>query len=100
MISLAPVSGFPHFAAMLSLTKIITLVGLLAIVWFAFRLLGKVQRERQAALRRNGGDRAKTPRSNDRKAPTTDTQEMAKCAVCGVYVAADAARCGTPGCPR
>jgi uncharacterized protein len=90
---------------MLSLTKIITLVGLLAIVWFAFRLLGKVQRERQAALRRNGGDGAKTPRGSerkagDRKAPTTDTQEMAKCAVCGVYVAADAARCGTPGCPR
>ena len=100
MISLAPVPGFPHFAAMLSLTKIITLVGLLAIVWFAFRLLGKVQRQRDAALRRNGGDRAKAPRGTDRKTPSTDTQEMAKCAVCGVYVAADAARCGTPGCPR
>ncbi len=85
---------------MLSLSKIITLVGLLAIVWFAFRLLGKVQRERQAALRRNGGDKPKTPRGNDRKAPAADTQEMAKCAVCGVYVAADAARCGKPGCPR
>lgn len=90
---------------MLSLTKIITLVGLLAIVWFAFRLLGKVQRQREAALRRNGGDRTKTPRGTERKAggsttPSTDTQEMAKCAVCGVYVAAGAARCGTPGCPR
>ena len=84
------------------MTKILTLVGILAIVWFAVRLLGKVQRQREAALHRHGGDRSRPARGGggDRKAPSEDAQEMVKCPVCGVYVAAGSARCGTPGCPR
>ncbi len=87
---------------MISLSKIITLVGLLAIVWFGFRLLSKVQRQRQEALRRHGGVKA-NPKGGTTargKAAASDTQEMAKCDVCGVYVAAGSGRCGTPGCPR
>lgn len=84
---------------MLSLTKIITLVGVLTIVWYGFRLLGKIQRQRQDALRRHGGKDTAAARKPGR-APVADTQDMAKCPVCGVYVAADAKRCGTPGCPR
>lgn len=83
---------------MISLSKIITLVGILAIVWFAFRVLGKIQRQRQEALRRNGG--AQPTARKPGKPPAADAQDMAKCAVCGVYVAADARQCGTPGCPR
>lgn len=87
---------------MISLSKIITLVGILAIVWFAFRLLGKVQRQREEALRRNGGVKAnpKGGAATRGKAAATDTQDMAKCDVCGVYVASGSGRCGTPGCPR
>ncbi|MFV3128359.1 hypothetical protein [Niveispirillum sp. KHB5.9] len=83
------------------MSKIITLVGILAIVWFAFRLLGKVQRQREEALRRHGGRRA-NPKgtTNGRKAePAVDAQDMAKCPVCGVYTTSDGGRCGTPGCP-
>ncbi|WP_133065552.1 hypothetical protein [Niveispirillum lacus] len=84
------------------MSKIITLVGILAIVWFAFRLLGKVQRQRAESLRRHGGVKANPkggPRARE-KTDAADTQEMAKCSVCGVYVAAGSGRCGTPGCPR
>lgn len=87
---------------MISLSKIITLVGLLAIVWFAFRLLGKIQRQREEALRRNGGAQAnpKGPtKAGGRKSPAVDAQDMAKCPVCGVYTASGSGRCGTPGCP-
>lgn len=85
---------------MISLSKIITLVGILAIVWFAFRLLGKVQRQRQEALRRHGGAKS-TPKGTTagRKPPGVDAQDMAKCPVCGVYTASGTGRCGTPGCP-
>lgn len=85
---------------MISLSKIITLVGILAIVWFAFRLLGKVQRQREAALRRNGGAKANPKGGSGRKAPAMDTHDMAKCPVCGVYTATGSGRCGTPGCPK
>lgn len=86
---------------MISLSKIITLVGILAIVWFAFRLLGKVQRQRAEALRRHGGVKANPKGTTARGKPAaSDMQDMAKCDVCGVYVAAGSGRCGTPGCPR
>lgn len=86
---------------MISLTKLITLIGLLFIVWYGFRLLGRIQRHRQESLRRNGGgERDRPARKGGGRPEPADTQDMAKCTVCGVYVAAGAGKCGTPGCPR
>jgi len=84
---------------MLSLTKIITLVGILTIVWYGFRLIGKIQRQRRDALRRHGGAEASRRPPDGRRSPAMDTQDMVKCPVCGVYNAAGAGKCGTPGCP-
>ncbi|MFV3076495.1 hypothetical protein [Niveispirillum fermenti] len=84
---------------MISLTKLLTLIGILFVVWYGFRLLGRIQRQRQDALRRNGGGERPARKGTGRQEPA-DTQDMAKCTVCGVYVAAGAGKCGTPGCPR
>lgn len=84
---------------MLSLTKLITLIGILAIVWFGFRLVGKLQRQRADALRRAGGKET-SPKGNRTPPKASSAEDMVKCPTCGVYIPADAKKCGTPGCPQ
>ncbi|MQP63894.1 hypothetical protein GE253_00905 [Niveispirillum sp. SYP-B3756] len=90
------------WATMLSISKLITLIGILAIVWFGFRLVGKLQRQRQEALRRNNGNRPPQPppRTGKGREPVMETEDMVKCPGCGVYIPANARKCGTPGCPQ
>lgn len=83
---------------MISLSKILTLIVILVAVWYGFRLIGRFQKQRIDALRRNGGADANAKRPATKGAAAS--QDMVKCAVCGVYTAPDGGKCGTPGCPR
>lgn len=84
---------------MLSLSKLITLAGIIALVWFGFRLVGRLQRQRADALRRAGGADANPKGGRPPQKPAT-AEDMVKCPTCGVYIPADARKCGTPGCPQ
>ncbi|WP_158043718.1 PP0621 family protein [Skermanella pratensis] len=75
--------------------KLLTLVLLIAIVWFGFKFVARSQAiakaKREMAARREAG--LPRPRPHD-------AQEMVRCASCGVYVpAAKADACGRPDCP-
>jgi uncharacterized protein len=79
--------GLPSFS------KILILVAIISAIWFAFRLLGQLDRQRRDAVRRKK-ERARaqgpTPRQVD---------DMVKCDVCGTFVARGSKACGRPGCP-
>jgi membrane protein implicated in regulation of membrane protease activity len=79
----------------LSIQKILFTAAVIAIVWYGWRWLGRVQarrrqsaagQARRAAARKNGGE--------------IEAEEMIRCPVCGDYVSAHrAVDCGRPGCP-
>jgi len=75
---------------MLSLTKLLTLILLITVVWYGFRWYTRVQARARDLPRQPGG----LPR------PEIAAEEMIRCARCGVYVSAGkAASCGRPDCP-
>ena len=81
---------------MLSFPKLIVLVAVIAVIWFGFRWLERVER-----ARRRAAERAQARLGRDRLGPIggAETQEMKACPVCGTYVAATARACGRPKCP-
>ncbi|WP_114393660.1 hypothetical protein [Oleisolibacter albus] len=81
---------------MLSLPKLLLLALVLYIVWTVWRTV-----QRRDARRREMAASAGRSATSDRSGRTAvAAEEMVKCPGCGVYVAADARKCGTPGCPR
>jgi len=70
------------------LGKLLVLVAVVAAVWYGFKLVTRLERERK---RRVG---------EQNRQPTDFVEEMEKCRVCGAYVAASGAQnCGRRGCP-
>jgi len=74
-------------------SKLLTLVLLIAVVWYGYRYVARIN-DRARAKRKletgNGG----LPR------PRPNAEEMIRCAVCNVYVSATkATSCGRPDCP-
>lgn len=78
--------GFP------SLSKILLLIAIISAIWFGFRLLSQLDRQRRdVARKKEGRARAQgTPRQVD---------DMVKCDVCSTFVARGSGDCGKPGCP-
>jgi len=78
----------------LSLGKFLLLVALVALVWFGFRYVNRVETIRRA-LREELKRRQKPPPST-----RIDAEDLVKCAQCGSYVAArSATACGRADCP-
>ena len=76
-----------------SLSKLLVLVAIISAIWFGFRLLGQIDRNRREAARREkqtGGTSPKQPRQ---------VADMVKCNVCGTFTAAGSKSCGKAGCP-
>lgn len=74
-----------------SLAKLLVLAGLIAIVWYGFKLAGRKSRPRVDGPDRDGDG---APRD------AASIEDMTSCRVCGVFVPAAAARdCGREGCP-
>lgn len=74
-----------------SLSKILVFVAIIAIVWFGFRLIGRLDKARQQAARKPAPERAK---------PRPSVEETVRCRVCDAFVAArGATSCGRADCP-
>lgn len=73
---------------MIALPKLVLLVLLAFVVWYAMRWLNRpspsVPRRRPAAP----------------VGPQAAVEDLTACRVCGAYVAASARGCGKPGCPQ
>ncbi|RJF84402.1 hypothetical protein D3877_07550 [Azospirillum cavernae] len=87
---------------MLSLPKLLLLVIVVALVWFGWRWVARVQtigRARTEA-RRNGAAAPTGSPFTPRAASPTDAEDMEKCPECGAYVAPrSAVSCGRSACP-
>ena len=89
-----------------SLPKLIVLAGIVAVVWYGFKLVGRVQERRDAEMRGPAGD-ARIRRGEGRNGgnargtePATEVEETVKCRICGAYVPVrGATNCGQPSCP-
>ena len=79
--------GFP------SLTKLLLLVAIISAIWFGFRLIGQLDRQRRDAARQQ------KPRARGKGAAPGQVDDMAKCSVCGTYMARGSPACGRPDCP-
>lgn len=80
----------------ISLTKLLFTAAVIALIWYAFKWLGRVRLQRKAALRA----RVRKESAAARSSPSAKAQDMIACPTCGDYVAAGAASdCGRAGCP-
>ncbi len=82
-----------------SIQKLLVLVGIIAAVWYGFKLVGRLDAARKMTARNK-------PRARDNKvsgaAPddaARDVEEMERCDACGAYVAGGAGACGRDDCP-
>ena len=71
------------------LGKLLVLILVIAAVWYGYKYVNRIN-ELRGELRR------RAPRPKTR---ALEAEDMAKCRVCGAYVAADAGGCGKPDCP-
>jgi uncharacterized protein len=80
-----------------SITKLIFTVVIIAAVWYGFKWLDRLGKERRGELdasRRSGGG------GGEGAPPAESAQEMVKCRVCGIFVAASGTGdCGRGDCP-
>ena len=85
-----------------SLQKIIVLVGIVAAVWYGFKLLTRLQEARKtdAKLRQNTAKRPGAARGAARDEAPIEAEDMVQCPVCQAYVPArGASSCGRDDCP-
>jgi uncharacterized protein len=85
-----------------SLQKLLVLAAVIALVWYGFKFVGRLQDQRKA----DGGLGARAPRRPKRRGtPATepraqDAEDMVACPVCQAYVQArGATRCDRSDCP-
>jgi hypothetical protein len=68
--------------------KLLLLVAIVVAVWYAFTMVGRLDRRRKRKIAEN------------REKASDSIDKMEKCPVCGTYVVAErAANCGRRGCP-
>mgnify|MGYP007059555826 CR=1 FL=1 len=68
-----------------SLTKILVLLGVLAIVWYGFRMVGRMDRDRQAAAKRPAA--APKPRRRwRREREPKAVEDLTECGSCHAFV--------------
>ncbi len=92
----APYKG-PMFG--FSIAKLLFTIVIVAIVWYGFKWVGRVQAGRGAEEGRLRSGKPAARRSREDSA-VEGAVDMVKCAVCEEYVpAGQAANCGRPDCP-
>jgi len=70
------------------LQKVLLLAAVIAIVWYGFKLVGRLDRQRKAKVDRDG---------DDKRVEAADTVQ---CPVCDAYVAENGtSNCGKANCP-
>ncbi len=85
-----------------SLTKLLFTAAIIALIWYGFKWVGRVQANREAEHRarlREGRPREGQARPGDSPVEAT-AHDMVKCAICGDFVSPEATQgCDRPGCP-
>lgn len=76
-----------------SLSKLLVLVAIISAIWFGFRLLGQIDRNRREAARREK-ERGRVQPKQSRQ-----VDDMVKCEVCGTFTPRGSKSCGKAGCP-
>lgn len=93
-----------------SFQKLLVLISIIGAVWYAFRLVGRFQKERE---RQGSFDERKAARKKaaPKKKPEkkgglwprkteVEAEDMVECRVCGAYVSSSAPKsCGRSDCP-
>ena len=78
-----------------SIQKLIFTVAIVLIVWYGFKVIGRLDKKRKAQIK--VGRRRKKPPS---PAEDPETENMVACAVCGTFVSSRGTKsCGREGCP-
>ena len=77
-----------------SLFKLFILVVVLAVIWYGFKFLGRLEKYRKVKLV------ASKTSENENLAQNMDAGDMIRCPICGIYVAVDNSMdCGQRNCP-
>ncbi len=85
-----------------SLQKLIVLVGIVAAVWYGFKLITRLQEARKtdAALRQKTANRSGAARGESHSEAPIEAEDMVQCPVCQAYIAArSTSSCGRDDCP-
>jgi hypothetical protein len=78
-----------------SLPKLLLFALLVAVVWFGYRYVNRVEEIRRAVR-----EEVRRRQSPGRRSATIEAEDLVKCSRCGTYVAArGAGSCGRPDCP-
>jgi uncharacterized protein len=79
-----------------SIGKVVVLITIVLAVWYGFKFIGQLDRQRkEMARRQTGGARSSRGRT------ASDVEEMIRCRTCGTYIpASGGTSCGKAGCPR
>jgi uncharacterized protein HemY len=80
---------------MIEVPKLVAILLIAVVVWYAMRWWNRVVTPKVAHGRQDFAPRAS--RQPRREQPTVE--DLTACRVCGAYVAAGALACGKPGCP-
>ncbi len=77
-----------------SIQKLLFTIAIIVIVWYGFKLIGRIDKKRRAQVK-NARKRSRKPSS------ALDAEDMVQCAHCGTYYSATkgAKSCGQPDCP-
>ena len=76
-----------------SLSKLLVLIAIISAIWFGFRLLGQIDRNRREAARKEKEE------GRINRAQSRQVDDMVKCEVCGTFTPRGSKSCGKAGCP-
>ncbi len=85
-----------------SLSKLLFTIAVILVVWYGFKILGRVDKQRKARLKKAAreGRAATRERADAVQDVVPDAEDMVACAACGAFVSASNARsCGRDNCP-
>ncbi|MBL26738.1 MAG: hypothetical protein CMM50_04195 [Rhodospirillaceae bacterium] len=80
-----------------SFGKLLVLAAIILVVWYGFKMVGRLDRQRRDEVKAASRDTVRKPRKSAEPA----AEDMIKCRVCGTYVSAgpDTRSCGRSDCP-
>ena len=78
-----------------SIQKLLFTIAVIVIVWYGFKLIGRLDKKRKARLRSDRrGHSAPPPQTG------TGTENLVACTICGTFVSSQGVRsCGRENCP-
>ncbi len=83
-----------------SIGKVIFTVAAIVAVWYAFKIIGRLQARQQELKELREREDARAAKEAGRTAASPEVKEMVKCRVCESFIAESSTRnCGRENCP-